>query len=77
MPKESTPICFRVSDEDRVVLEAAAFHLNLSLSEFVRSTALGEAGAVMQASGDEEAVLQQYRDAQRRGEQFACRDKRI
>ena len=74
MPKESTPICFRVSDDHRLLLEAAAFHLNLSLSAFVRRAALRDAEEVLKAGGGEDAIVTQYRDAQQRGEQFAGRD---
>jgi len=77
MPKDSTPICFRVSDEERMKLEAAAFHLGQSLSAFMRHAAVRAAEDVMKAGGGEDAVREQYHDARRRGEQFAGRDTAI
>jgi Protein of unknown function (DUF1778) len=77
MPKDSTPICFRISDDDRLKLEAAAFHLNQSLSAFMRHAAVRAAEDVMRAGGGEAAVREQHLDATRRGEQFVGRDATI
>ena len=77
MAKDSTPICFRVSDDDRMKLEAAAFHLNQSLSAFMRHAAVRAAEHIMEAGGGEAAIRGQHLDARRRGEQFVGRDAAI
>jgi len=76
MPKESTPVCFRVSDDDRVKLEAAASYLGESLSAFVRQAALRSAEEVMKDGGGVGAVVERYDEIRRRRALFASKDVR-
>ncbi len=68
--KESSPICFRVSAEERIRLEAAAVYVGESLSSFMRHAAIDIADSVMKEAGGAEAVLDNYREIQRRRAQF-------
>jgi uncharacterized protein (DUF1778 family) len=76
MPKESTPVCFRVSDDDRVKLEAAASYLGESLSAFVRQAALRYAEEVMKDGGGVDAVVERYHEIRRRRALFSSRETR-
>lgn len=70
MAKDSSPICFRVSDLDREVLEAAASFVGESLSAFVRHAALATAQEVMQDGGGVNAVLQLRQETRQRRDDF-------
>jgi uncharacterized protein (DUF1778 family) len=76
MPKDSTPICFRVSDDDRIKLEAAASFVGESLSAFIRDAAMKLADAVMNDGGGVDVVIDRYytarAEAQARRERLAA-----
>lgn len=73
MPKDSTPICFRVSDDDRVKLEAAASFVGQTLSAFIRDAAVRLAEAVMTDGGGPDVVIGRFYDA--RAEAQARRER--
>jgi uncharacterized protein (DUF1778 family) len=70
---DSSPICFRVSEDERVMLEAAASYVGESLSAFMRRAAIDTAEQVMKDGGGVEAVVERYNAIKRRREQFANR----
>lgn len=74
MPKDSSPICFRVSEEERAKLEAAASFVGESLSAFMRKAAVETADEVMQDGGGADAIMRRYHEIQQRRAQFANRD---
>ena len=74
MAKDSSPICFRVSEEERAKLEAAASYVGESLSAFMRQAAVETADEIMRAAGGADAVMQRYHEIQQRRAQFANRD---
>jgi Protein of unknown function (DUF1778) len=73
MALDSSPICFRVSEEERVKLEAAASYVGQSLSAFMRRAAIDTADQVMKTGGGEDAVIERYNAIQQRRAQFASR----
>jgi len=70
MPKDSTPICFRVSAEERIMLEAAASYVGESLSAFMRLAAVQEAEKVMEEGGGVDAVVERLHKIRRRRDEF-------
>lgn len=74
MPLDSSPICFRVSEDERVKLEAAASYVGESLSAFMRRAAIDTAEQVMRDGGGVDAVVQRYHAIKRRRAQFANRN---
>jgi uncharacterized protein (DUF1778 family) len=74
MPLDSSPICFRVSEEERVMLEAAASYVGESLSAFMRRAAIDTAEQVMKDGGGVDAVVQRYYTIKRRRAEFATRN---
>ena len=74
MPKDSSPICFRVSEEERIKLEAAASFVGESLSAFMRRAAIEIADEVVVEGGGTEAVVRRYDDIRRRRARFARRE---
>lgn len=73
MALDSSPICFRVSDEERVKLEAAASYVGESLSAFMRRAAVDTADQVMKTGGGVDAVVERYNAIQQRRAQFSSR----
>jgi hypothetical protein len=53
MAKSSAPICFRVTEAERAVLETVAWHVGESLSEFIRTAAIKVATGILQDEGAE------------------------
>ena len=74
MAKDSSPICFRVSEEERTKLEAAASYVGESLSAFMRHASVGVAEGVMEDGGGVEAVIARYKEIRRRRAEFIARD---
>lgn len=75
MAKDSSPICFRVSDEERRVLAAVATYIGESLSAFMRQSAVETAQVVMSQAGGPAAVFQHYEEVQRRRADFNDREQ--
>lgn len=75
MAKDSSPICFRVSDEERVMLVAAASYVGESLSAFMRQAAVETAQEVMNLGGGVDAVVANYREVQQRRVAFKDREQ--
>lgn len=71
---ETSPICFRVSSEERKILVAVAMYVGESLSAFMRHAAVETAQAVMEQAGGDDAVLRHYDEVQRRREDFTSRE---
>jgi uncharacterized protein (DUF1778 family) len=70
-PKNSSPLCFRLSPDDRRLLEAVAAFGGQSVSEFVRSAALETAHAIVEKHGAD-AMLHALLEA---NEQLAAQKK--
>jgi uncharacterized protein (DUF1778 family) len=51
MPKDSSPLCFRINADDRRLLEAVAAFGEQSVSEFVREAALRTAQTIVDKQG--------------------------
>lgn len=60
MAKDSSPICFRVEFEDRILLEAVARYVGESMSTFVRRSAVDVARSLVDDEGAE--VLRSFRE---------------
>jgi uncharacterized protein (DUF1778 family) len=73
MPQDSSTICFRVSAEERITLEAAASYVGESLSAFMRHAAIDTAEQVMKTGGGADAVIERYNAIQQRRAEFANR----
>lgn len=75
MAKDSSPICFRVSDEERKILVAAASFVGESLSVFMRHAGVETAQHIMKEAGGEDVVVHQYDELQRRRADFNDREQ--
>lgn len=75
MVNDTSPICFRVSNEERKILVAVAMYVGESLSAFMRHAAVETAQEVMEQAGGGEAVLRHYDEVQRRREDFTSREQ--
>ncbi len=73
MPLDSSPICFRLPDEERIKVEAAASYVGETLSAFMRHAALDTAEQVMKDGGGTDAVLERYNAIKQRRAEFAKR----
>ncbi len=65
MPRSASPICFRLSDEERDLVTAVAEYQGLTVSELVRTVALQFSDRFVERQG-REAVMREYHEAQRR-----------
>lgn len=74
MSRDSSPICFRVSDEERRTLLAVATYVGESLSAFMRHAAVETAQVVMKEVGVD-AVLQYYDEVRQRRTDFNDREQ--
>lgn len=66
--EKTTPICFRVSESDRALLEAIALSQGESLSTFVRRTAVHVARSMIERDGAD-AIFSRAEEKQRRNAQ--------
>lgn len=53
MARESSPICFRLSAQDKRLVEIVAQHLNMSVSEYIRTCVLDVATSIIERDGSE------------------------
>ena len=66
MPRETaSPVSFRLSAEDRQLVEAVAAYRDQSLSDFVRSVVLEAAATLVRTTGRDE-ILRSLRESNRR-----------
>ena len=66
MPRENaSPVSFRLSAEDRRLVEAVAAYRDQSLSDFVRSVVMEAAATVVRTTGRDE-ILRSLRESNRR-----------
>jgi uncharacterized protein (DUF1778 family) len=76
VPLESSPICFRLSLEDRDLLDMVAKHRKLSVSAFVRDAAIKEAREVLR--DQEVALLEEYKaENDRLARELQARTQRV
>ncbi|MGH4026820.1 MAG: DUF1778 domain-containing protein [Pseudonocardiaceae bacterium] len=73
MANESSPICFRLSAEDRSLLEVVAQHQGQTLSAFVRNAVVRVAQGIVDKYGAE-AVFKKFETSEiQRAEEVAAR----
>lgn len=75
MAKDSSSICFGVSDEERKMLVAVATYVGEPLSAFMRHAAVETAQVVMEQAGSGDAVFRHNDEVQRRREDFTSREQ--
>jgi uncharacterized protein (DUF1778 family) len=56
MAKESSPLCFRVTSEERRLVETVAAFLDQTVSEFARSALIEAASKIVEAEGPDKIV---------------------
>ena len=57
MPRESsTPLCFRLSTQDRRLVETVAAYKGQTLSDYVREVVLHRSEAIVQAEGSDKIL---------------------
>jgi uncharacterized protein (DUF1778 family) len=56
MPKDSSPLCFRVSPEERQLIETVATYHDLTVSEFARDVLLGAATELINDVGPDKVM---------------------
>ena len=64
--RDTSPICLRVSAEDRALLEAAATTTGQTLSAFMRTCGLDIARGMVETTEGAEQVMSKVREQQRR-----------
>lgn len=73
--KDSSPICFRVDNEERELVEAAAAWVGESLSAYMRHSAVETAQEIIKQAGGIEVVVEHYREVKRRRRDFQDRER--
>jgi uncharacterized protein (DUF1778 family) len=70
MALDSSPVCFRVSADERELLEAAAARIGKPLSAFMRYAGLTIAQDIANQSGGMDAFRAWYEDVRQLGAQY-------
>ncbi len=70
MALDSSPVCFRVSHEERQMLEMAAARIGKPLSAFMRYAGITTAQDIIKESGGTDAFRQWYEDVRKLGAQY-------
>jgi len=70
MALDSSPVCFRVSADERQMLEMAAARIGKPLSAFMRYAGLTIAQDIAKASGGTDAFREWYEDVRKLGAQY-------
>lgn len=65
MPNDSSPVSFRISSEERELLEAVAHYMGETLSSFIRRSAVILAQSILEQETPE-VVLNEYREVRAR-----------
>ncbi|MGQ0840440.1 type II toxin -antitoxin system TacA 1-like antitoxin [Actinokineospora sp.] len=61
MPNDSSPVSFRISNEERALLEAVAHYMGETLSNFIRRSAVTLAQSIVD-NDSPDVVLKGYRE---------------
>jgi uncharacterized protein (DUF1778 family) len=56
MAKDTSPLCFRLSPDDRRLVEMVAAYMGQSVSDFIRSIVVGAASRVVADHGPDKIV---------------------
>ncbi len=78
MPKDTSPVCFRLPSEDRQLLELVAEYQGQSISTFVREIVMSAARRIVDETGGEKIVQElDERNEQLAEEQREAREKAL
>lgn len=69
MPKDTSPVCFRLSPEDRQLVEMVAAYQGESVSTFVRGVVLTAAARIVDENGGEKIVQELHERNEQVGEE--------
>lgn len=69
MPKDTSPVCFRLTPEDRQLVEMVAAYMEQSMSTFLRTVVVGTASQIVAEHGGEKIVQELHERNERMGEE--------
>lgn len=67
MPKDTSPVCFRLTPEDRQLVEMVAAYTEQSVSTFLRNVVVGTASRIVAEHGADKIVQELHERNERMG----------